>query len=262
MVEGEARDGSHEVGHWLSAGYGRLASGATRPILWDLDTTAIPETWLMHELPLPAGDEGGENASVRKRPGRVTYSGIVLKGGTSPTAGIWEDNPASGWLLLEAADYLANPAVGTPIEPAGFDALGRIAVTLALPSPTTSRNSIAQTGTVAALLTPSPATAVDERRSTPRRIALAASPNPFSHGVRIVYTLPRDASVRVTVHDVSGRVVSRLDESQVLEAGVEKVVFWDGMSRNGERTAPGVYFVRVETPRQAATIKIVREATR
>jgi hypothetical protein len=52
-------------------------------------------------------------------------------------------------------------------------------------------------------------------------------------------------------------VVTTLERGTVV-AGRERVVRWDGTSHSGRRAASGVYFVRVETPHEIATTKIVR----
>ncbi len=74
--------------------------------------------------------------------------------------------------------------------------------------------------------------------------AVFASPNPFGLGTSVRYAVPADARVRVTVHDVAGRVV------RVLCDGVERAgshtVGWDGRDAAGERAASGTYFVRVD----------------
>jgi hypothetical protein len=254
---GEVMDVDHEVGHWLGAGWGISLAGATVPLLWDLDTNSASPMWVVHELPLPTGGEGGQNGSVHKLPGRVKYANIVLKQGINPEAGIWIDNPGGGWTLIEPADYLLNPEVGTPLAPAGIDKLGRVAVKFPNPPGAAGPNAGGPSGTVAGILIPSPSTGIDDGQSAPRLITLSASPNPFNSGVRIGYALPWDAPVTVTIHDVAGRVVAHLEQGRV-PANQERVVRWDGFSRNGQRAASGVYFVRVETPFAISTVKIVR----
>jgi hypothetical protein len=256
VESGEVTECEHEVGHWLGAGYGVTTSGRQVPLLWDLDTSVPTAPWVVHELPLPAGDEGGQNASVHKLPGRTKYANIVLKSGLSPEVGVWVDDAAGGWTLFGPADYLLNPGIGTPVASGGIDRYGRIAVKFVPPPPTANPVAPMQTGDTAGILIPSPATGIEERRTAPRLIALSVSPNPFQSGVRIGYTLPWDASATVTVHDVTGAVVATLDRGR-LAAGRERVVRWNGIARGGGRAASGVYFVRVETSYEVSTAKIV-----
>jgi hypothetical protein len=71
---------------------------------------------------------------------------------------------------------------------------------------------------------------------------LQVFPNPFIHRTRIVCNLPAAATLKVTIHDLSGRQV--MEFSPVSKARHE--VFWDGTDRQGARLAPGAYFVRLD----------------
>jgi hypothetical protein len=77
----------------------------------------------------------------------------------------------------------------------------------------------------------------------PVAFALAApSPNPSpASSNRIVFSVPKDARVRLTVHDVRGRTVAKLVDG-LLPAG-NHVRMWDSST-----AAVGVYFVRFEAP--------------
>jgi hypothetical protein len=77
----------------------------------------------------------------------------------------------------------------------------------------------------------------------PVAFALAApSPNPARAGDnRIAFSVPKDADVRLTIHDVRGRTVAKLVDG-ALPAG-NHARMWDASS-----VAAGVYFVRFEAP--------------
>ncbi len=256
MDRGEANAcGSHELGHiLLVSGYGESSSGARVPLLWEIDLDGTRPTWIVHELPLPAGKEGGQNNYVHKLPGRVKYAGAVVQNGAAELA-LWTDDP-TGWIVEGPADYLVNPEAGTPISAAGFDALGRIAVTAQPPEPVAFATSATQPDTLAAVLIPSPPTSVAPVPAPRKLIALTASPNPFNPLVRIVYTLPRDGRVTVKIKDAAGRLVKTLDE-RYASVGIEHTIDWDGTPQSGNRTISGVYFVRVVTGYEIATAKIV-----
>lgn len=89
-------------------------------------------------------------------------------------------------------------------------------------------------------------TAGDERelalfraRQSGRVELLPAEPNPFRDAARVAYALPTGAPVRLSVYDVSGRVVARLVDGEQ-PAGVHEATWIVG-----ERPS-GVYFFRLE----------------
>jgi len=87
-----------------------------------------------------------------------------------------------------------------------------------------------------------------------RQFALETiAPNPSSGAVRIVFLMPRDARVRITVLDALGRCMAILVDG-AYPAGSHQVV-WDAVA--GWTAAPaGLYFVRLESP-QGASIRRV-----
>jgi hypothetical protein len=86
----------------------------------------------------------------------------------------------------------------------------------------------------------------------PVAFALAApSPNPATAGPnRIAFSVPRDAQVRLTVHDVRGRMMAKLADG-LLPAG-HHMRTWDATS-----VPAGVYFVRFEAPGFRADRRLV-----
>ncbi len=255
-VDGEAVDFDYDTdGVIRVAGWGRSTGDMMFPLMWELDTTFPAPQWIIHELPLQTGQEGGETCSVRKRPGRTTYSGIATQNGAAELA-IWT-NDTGMWVMHEPAGYLVDPQAGTPISPGGTDAAARIAATVLLPQPVGSGLAApAAMDTMACLLVPTSLTAVEEPTRPRRFISVSASPNPFNPRVRIAYALPHDDRVVVSIHDATGARVARFDEEWV-RADEERSVSWDGTRDGGDRVASGVYFVRVTTRLETATVKIV-----
>jgi hypothetical protein len=88
-----------------------------------------------------------------------------------------------------------------------------------------------------------------------KSLRIAASPNPFSRATELAMTLPSPSTVRVTVHDLSGRVVRVIDDRR-LEAGTHSFD-WDGRNSEGLPVAAGVYFCRAATEAGTAAGKIV-----
>ncbi len=84
---------------------------------------------------------------------------------------------------------------------------------------------------------PSPAAAAP--RLEPNR------PNPFNPRTTIAYHLPREARVRLRIHDLAGRLVRTLVAGEIRAAGDHAVV-WDGRDDPGRPVAAGVYLCRLE----------------
>ena len=81
-------------------------------------------------------------------------------------------------------------------------------------------------------------------------------PNPTTGSASIGYALPNGwRSAWLSVHDVAGRLVRRLDPATGVRGFV--AVDWDGKAGSGERVASGVYFVRLEVDGAVATKRIV-----
>ena len=85
-------------------------------------------------------------------------------------------------------------------------------------------------------------------------------PNPFNPETWIPYRLAEDAFVTLTIYDLSGGVVRRLDVGLMIAAVYEsraKAVYWDGRNRFGERVASGIYFYTLTAGDYSATRKMV-----
>jgi flagellar hook assembly protein FlgD len=81
-------------------------------------------------------------------------------------------------------------------------------------------------------------------------------PNPATARTTIGYTLPNGwRSARLSVHDVTGRLVQQLDPATGAQGFV--AVDWDGRASSGEQVASGVYFVRLEVDGAMATQRMV-----
>ena len=85
-------------------------------------------------------------------------------------------------------------------------------------------------------------------------------PNPFNPETWIPYRLAEDANVTVTIYDLSGGVVRRLNVGHQVAAvyeSREKAVYWDGRTEFGERVASGIYFYHLSAGDYSATRKMV-----
>jgi hypothetical protein len=100
-----------------------------------------------------------------------------------------------------------------------------------------------------------PQSIVTEGDGLSDRLALRVHPNPSFGTTMICLSLPGEASVRATVHDVGGRRVRSL-QGGVMRAGVHDLR-WDGCDDVGRPIAPGVYLARVSTNEGTASARIV-----
>ncbi len=87
-------------------------------------------------------------------------------------------------------------------------------------------------------------------------LRLAASPNPFSGGSTIGFTLAAPDHVELGVYDVNGRLVRALERGP-LQAGIHAVT-WDGLDSQGRHAPAGVYFVRLRSQRLDLDTKVVK----
>jgi hypothetical protein len=80
-------------------------------------------------------------------------------------------------------------------------------------------------------------------------------PNPFKPATTIVYNVPEDCRVNLSVFNLLGeRVTTLVDRWE--EIG-PKTVAWNGRDDGGLRVPAGVYFYRIEAPGFVATRKMV-----
>jgi len=79
-------------------------------------------------------------------------------------------------------------------------------------------------------------------------------PNPFNPSTSINYELPADSHVRLSVYDLSGRLVRVLTDTP-MTAGRHSVR-WDGRDVQGQSSASGIYFVRMNAGGKTGLRKI------
>ena len=84
------------------------------------------------------------------------------------------------------------------------------------------------------------------------------TPNPTHGALAFAIALPHGAPVSLTVHDVTGRIVARLQDG-ALPAG-EYPFRWDGRGTDGRLLQSGRYFIRLEagSVRETRPVSIVR----
>jgi hypothetical protein len=92
---------------------------------------------------------------------------------------------------------------------------------------------------------------------TVTRVAVFAAPNPFREVADLFYDVPETGDVRLSVLDVSGRVVRTLVDRRRMPPGSYRAG-WDGRGAGARRVAPGTYFLRLEANDTVDARKIMR----
>jgi uncharacterized repeat protein (TIGR01451 family) len=93
--------------------------------------------------------------------------------------------------------------------------------------------------------------------SLPTSYALGLShPNPFRQATTIPFDLPVSGLARVSIWDVSGRLVKTMAEGEMAAGRYQPR--WDGRDDAGRTVASGIYFVRFESGTFSDTRKIIR----
>jgi uncharacterized protein (DUF362 family) len=82
-----------------------------------------------------------------------------------------------------------------------------------------------------------------------------SAPNPMGAATEIAYSIEVPGHVKLTIFDVSGRLVRTLVDRA--EGAGEHSVSWDGRSDGGERVGRGVFSFRLEAPGSRGGGKIV-----
>jgi hypothetical protein len=84
----------------------------------------------------------------------------------------------------------------------------------------------------------------------------AAHPSPFRERTGLSFALSQTRAARVSVYDVTGRLVRTLLDTELTAGGHE--IAWDGKDGRGAAVAPGTYFVRLQAGQQSAVQRVTR----
>ncbi len=87
-------------------------------------------------------------------------------------------------------------------------------------------------------------------------IGFAVRGNPFPTSADLVFGVPTDGHVVLRIFDVAGRRVRTLWNGDMIAGG--RTVTWDGRNDGGQIAPAGLYFARLETPRERRTVKLVK----
>jgi hypothetical protein len=101
-------------------------------------------------------------------------------------------------------------------------------------------------------------TRVDESsgQSTPHRFQLFPNyPNPFNPLTNIVYFLPADVRIKLTVYNLKGEKVRKLIDG--FQTKGWKEIIWNGRDSRGKKVASGVYFCRLQAHQASEIVKMI-----
>ncbi len=87
---------------------------------------------------------------------------------------------------------------------------------------------------------------------------VSVSPNPFQSNTSIRFDLEKTQNVDITISDISGKLVRRLQQSTKLNSGVQNLT-WDGKSDSGAKLASGSYFISIKGETVNTTKTIILE---
>ncbi len=96
-----------------------------------------------------------------------------------------------------------------------------------------------------------------EKKKVPEVPALSIGPNPAIGTAAIRFALPHRQAVSVKIYDVAGRCVTTISE-ETYEPGWHTLI-WSLRASSGNRVAPGMYFVRLNTEVTSISRKLIVE---
>lgn len=86
------------------------------------------------------------------------------------------------------------------------------------------------------------------------KLHMSAFPNPASGGTTLSFSLASREDVRLSVYDITGRLVAEIDAGSI-EAGPHGIL-WDGRDTSGAEVASGIYLCRLDAGDQHTTGKV------
>lgn len=101
---------------------------------------------------------------------------------------------------------------------------------------------------------PIPFVSVEEKLVSLGREEFLIFPNPTRQSVSILYYLPKEEEVKISIYNANGRLVRKL-VSKKEKLGLSQLL-WDGRDFLGQETAPGVYFFSLNGNRVKKVLKL------
>lgn len=172
--------------------------------------------------------------------------------------------PVSGLFLASFASdgtFAANtqiPNSGVALSAGGRmaqDPWGNLVLTGDFSGTITFGNTTLTSAGTDVFLTRASSTATPVVGRLPYAASLSAFPNPFNPETIIRYNVAIAGHVTLTVYNARGERVTTLLNGERQPGSY--TLSWNGESENGSRVGSGVYFLRMESPGGAQTLKLV-----
>jgi len=127
------------------------------------------------------------------------------------------------------------------------------------------QNGVVLTSEEGVTTSPSAAPARITELERPQRLTidtelLANYPNPFNPETWIPYRLAEAANVTLTIYDIQGTIVRRIEvghQQPAVYVSRDKAIYFDGRNNNGEQVSSGVYFYHLKAGDFSATKKML-----
>ncbi len=99
---------------------------------------------------------------------------------------------------------------------------------------------------------------VEERddEKTDKKVNIKCSPNPFSNGLKIEYSLERSGNVQIMVFNILGQKLKTLVDAHQNRG--QYSIDWDGTNDNGKTQSPGIYFLLTKVAEKQIVRKLIR----
>ncbi len=89
----------------------------------------------------------------------------------------------------------------------------------------------------------------------PNELSAFNYPNPFNPCTTIIYSLPADTKVNITIYNIKSQLVRQLLNEN--KSAGEYAVIWDGKDNSGLVVSGGIYFFQVKTDRDTTLKKMI-----
>lgn len=91
----------------------------------------------------------------------------------------------------------------------------------------------------------------------PSEVRLNCFPNPAFQKVAVKYYLPTKSKICLKIYDLSGRLVTVLNEQEKVKKGYHQI-FWNGQDNCGRKVLSGIYFINLQVEDLKSGARIIK----